>query len=136
MPDRREILHAVAADWGEDSSATRITGCLLDRLKADAIGSVTANMVIRICPDFSARKIREALMYLASERIGCFELVFAVYDEDGLLCELVAHDVRNHLAHGQAVIHPVTGDAIESTDELLVFYRGTERLREVLRGTD
>jgi hypothetical protein len=134
MSESMASITAVAEqDWGSESSEAHYIGVLLKALKPGATSSVTPRMAARFCPGLAESNVAAILRYLSSERVGLFDLVFAVLDDEGHMLEIGSDSIRDYLERNKPLLHPISGSYIsDPRQDVFIFFRGTSRLQAVL----
>lgn len=133
-----ELLQRVQGDRGKTSPAAIVCQKLLGVLKPEAVSSVTASMVVRLCSNMSYNDILDALMYLSSERIGLFRFKIALLDEKEEFYDLEPEDVAKFFSQGEnpRIVNPITNEYIDKeklAEEAVFYFSGTEFLASLLK---
>lgn len=128
---RQLILDRARTDHGEGSPTHRVAARLLEVMRPETT-AVTVGSVSRLCAGLvESRDLYGIMLYLASDRVPLFEVVFAVLDETARPRRIAASEIRAHLQEESRLVSPVTGEAIEMSD-VVVFFEATPVLRGVL----
>lgn len=129
----QEIVNRVRDDWGEHSFVLTIVEGFRAQLRPDTVRLLTMPMFEAFFPNISRQELHKAIMYFTGDRLDLLNIKFGIFDDQGYMHDLDAHEVKEYLKNRMPVVDPRNGELLANLDDALVYFQGTDKLKTLLR---